>query len=268
MIAGPPDIRSHGFVPGYERRGFFSCEEVFAKIGDEPHVFDDDVIDMSSARYRLFKKSAVCVSCGLEGQWFAKERSAAFSKKTGQWRATTNKWHFNLYGLSGGKLIMLTKDHIHPRSKGGPDIDSNFQTLCSPCNRFKSDKLPHEVATSPPRDTNRHERRRAKNNRRQKSKTVARGEVRCKTIDVAWGGYRADAPDKIAYVRNWLVYGDRLFRSDGLVDPEVGLIRGRWEGDDEVVYMQVGDPIGFGSQTVARAYLKGRQEAADLLQGA
>lgn len=268
MINGPKGIPSHGFVPGYERRGFYACDEVFQHLDKEVHVFDDDVIDMTSARYRLFAKSAVCAYCGIEGRWFAKERSAVFRKKTGQWESTTNKWHFNLYALNeGGKLVLMTKDHIIPKSKGGPDIDSNLQTLCAPCNRFKSDKLPGELARAAPRDINRHERRRAKNNRRQKSKTLARGEVRCKTIDVAWGGYRADQPDQIAYVRNWLVYGDRLFRSDGLVDPEVGLIRGRWDGEDEVVYMTIGDPIGFGSQVVARAYLKGRQEAAEILQG-
>ncbi|USN14732.1 putative HNH endonuclease 5 [Brevundimonas phage vB_BpoS-Domovoi] len=266
---GPKGVRSHGFVPGYERRGFYTCEEVFQHLDKGTHVFDDDVIDMTSARYRLFQKSSICVSCGIVGLWFAKERSAVLRKSTGQWEATTNKWHFNLYALdAGGKLVLMTKDHIQPRSKGGPDADFNYQTMCSPCNRFKSDKLPGDLAAGPARDVNRHERRRAKNNRRQKSKTVARGEVRCKTIDVAWGGYRADAPDQIAYVRNWLVYGDRLFRTDGLVDPDVGLIRGKWDGDDEVVYMPLGDPIGFGSQVVARAYLKGRLEAADILQEA
>lgn len=268
MIQAPEGIVSHGFVPGYERRGFYACEEVFQHLDKETHVFDDDVIDMTSARYRLFAKSAVCISCGIEGKWFAKERSAVRNKKTGRWHSTTNKWHFNLYALTdSGKLVLMTKDHIQPKSKGGPDIDANYQTMCSPCNRFKSDKLPGEVAKSAPRDVNRHERRRAKRTRRETSKTVTRSDA-AKTIDVAWGGYRADDPTRIAYVRNWLVYGDRLFQADGLVDPEVGLIRGRWDGDDEVVYIKVGDPIGFGSQTVARAYLKGRQEAVDILQGA
>ena len=51
-----------------------------------------------------------------------------------------------LYGTQGGKcggcqlelpVRLLEFDHITPRSKGGPDVDSNLQLLCGWCNRTK-----------------------------------------------------------------------------------------------------------------------------------
>ncbi|MGB6034987.1 MAG: HNH endonuclease signature motif containing protein [Cryomorphaceae bacterium] len=35
----------------------------------------------------------------------------------------------------------LTFDHIYPKSKGGPDCDSNGQILCERCNNTKSNLI-------------------------------------------------------------------------------------------------------------------------------
>ena len=40
-----------------------------------------------------------------------------------------------------GDEILMTKDHILPRSKGGIDDISNYQTMCKPCNEAKGNKL-------------------------------------------------------------------------------------------------------------------------------
>lgn len=48
--------------------------------------------------------------------------------------------HFNLYAVQGRRLVLMTKDHIVPRSKGGTDDLTNLQTLCTNCNNRKGDK--------------------------------------------------------------------------------------------------------------------------------
>jgi 5-methylcytosine-specific restriction endonuclease McrA len=45
--------------------------------------------------------------------------------------------HFNLYGEEHGRLVLMTKDHILARSKGGEDILENYQTMCCVCNNLK-----------------------------------------------------------------------------------------------------------------------------------
>lgn len=106
------------------------------KFSDSPlKEYDGDLINMSSFRYQLFaKKGCVCVSCGLVGTFFAKEK---FKNET--------NYHFNLYGITPeGNEMMLTKDHIYPKSKGGKDHLDNFQTMCSKCNEEKGAKVEGE----------------------------------------------------------------------------------------------------------------------------
>lgn len=39
----------------------------------------------------------------------------------------------------------LSRDHIHPRSRGGPDVWENVVTACEPCNKAKDNKTPEEA---------------------------------------------------------------------------------------------------------------------------
>jgi 5-methylcytosine-specific restriction endonuclease McrA len=120
--------------PHLQRLGEFTLDEVFAKlttaedriefkIGEASHL-----VRMNSHRYFVFKQNPSCVSCGLEGKKFLLEQ-----------HPNDKSPHFNLYGEEDGRLVLLTKDHIHAKSHGGEDRHSNYQTMCSICNNLKAD---------------------------------------------------------------------------------------------------------------------------------
>ena len=115
----------------------YSVDEVLQHVkkryGMKPQLkeFDGDDIKMNSLRLRTFKeKGCVCTICGLEGTFFLKVKNPG-----------DNRWHFNLYGMKDGEKVLITKDHIMPRSKGGKDCLSNMQTMCQHCNSAKGDHI-------------------------------------------------------------------------------------------------------------------------------
>jgi hypothetical protein len=93
--------------------------------------FDGDMIKVTSDRLFAFRKSLACAGCGIEGVFFVKERD--HSQKV---------FHFNLYAINGGgEEILMTKDHVVPKAKGGRNHPSNYQTMCRECNAEKKDGL-------------------------------------------------------------------------------------------------------------------------------
>jgi 5-methylcytosine-specific restriction endonuclease McrA len=94
------------------------------------------LVPMGSHRYQLYaEKGTRCRRCGLPGTYFALERGIYDNP---------NRFHFNLYGRDKrGYEVMITKDHILPRSKGGKNKLSNYQPLCIRCNQRKADKVEH-----------------------------------------------------------------------------------------------------------------------------
>lgn len=138
------DIRLHEFKQKHDnliRKSTYSIEEVHDKIKDVLFEkdkrlakvdFDGDLIKGNSQRYQtFFTKGCKCVVCGIKGKYFAKEKFADQSI-----------YHLNLYAVDdNGDEILMTKDHIIPRSKGGIDDISNYQTMCKLCNEAKGNKL-------------------------------------------------------------------------------------------------------------------------------
>ena len=134
----------HEFKPKHDnliRKSIYSIDEVYDKVKDVLFEkdkrlakvdFDGDLIKGNSQRYQtFFTNGCKCVVCGIEGKYFAKEKFADQST-----------YHLNLYAVDdNGDEILMTKDHIIPRSKGGIDDISNYQTMCKLCNEAKGNKL-------------------------------------------------------------------------------------------------------------------------------
>jgi 5-methylcytosine-specific restriction endonuclease McrA len=110
------------------RKEIYPVEEILPQIPTIGYILiGDDYISAGSLRYKTFKKSLVCVTCGLKGTYFAKER---FKE--------TERYHLNLYATDKkGKEVLMTKDHIIPLSKGGSHDLDNLQTMCFNCNGKK-----------------------------------------------------------------------------------------------------------------------------------
>lgn len=116
----------------------YSIDEVFQMIGEEHlniqhdhHAHQTDMIvngfnvHPQSLRYATFyQKGVKCVCCGKEGAYF---------QLCGE--ENSNRRHFNLYTEEG---ILMTKDHIIPKSKGGQNRVSNLQPMCVDCNKAKA----------------------------------------------------------------------------------------------------------------------------------
>lgn len=80
-------------------------------------------------RLKCFKhKGLSCVRCNLQGKFFQIDFNGSNP-------------HFNLYGIRDYQPILMTRDHIIPLSKGGPNTLDNLQTMCVRCNGKKADKI-------------------------------------------------------------------------------------------------------------------------------
>lgn len=110
----------------------YDLEDIFSQVSADDRKKSFKVGDvvykvkMNSDRYFLFRKNRNCVVCNLEGTKMILDLDV------------NNSSHFNLYGVENNKLILMTKDHILPKSKGGKDNLSNYQTMCCICNNLKS----------------------------------------------------------------------------------------------------------------------------------
>lgn len=138
------DIRLGKFdfnFPKLERKSIHSIEEIRELIEDVLFEedkknarieLDGDFIKGNSQRYQtFFTKGTRCVCCGIEGKFFAKEKFV-----------NAKSYHLNLYAIDeNDKEILMTKDHILPKSKGGKDHISNYQTMCVRCNMTKGNNV-------------------------------------------------------------------------------------------------------------------------------
>ena len=131
------------------RKRTFSIQEVlpFIRYGISVlpvhRVYEGEEVRMNTATLKTFALHGTkCTKCGLEGLYFALERTPNNKQD--------NKFHFNLYGKNDqGDEILFTKDHIMPKSKGGKSTQENLQTMCQLCNQDKGAKVPAVHHTYP-----------------------------------------------------------------------------------------------------------------------
>lgn len=115
---------------GLIRLKTFTIKEVFDWIENNPRriYWEKDNYTINCKRAKIFyKKGLTCVNCGVKGKFFALEKDKG------------GGIHLDLYGLIDDEEVLITIDHIIPKSKGGVNKIINYQTMCKICNEMKAD---------------------------------------------------------------------------------------------------------------------------------
>ena len=123
----------------YIRTKTYELDHIFGlmRTNVERVVLDGtpNTVNLNSLRLKCFMTKGVqCVACNLKGVFFAAE--------VANHKNYTPIFHLNLYALTkDAKEVLMTKDHIIPRSKKGQDSLDNLQTMCCHCNVTKGNKI-------------------------------------------------------------------------------------------------------------------------------
>jgi len=114
-----------------------NCSFIQLSVPTYPYSYS---VKVSSPRFELFRQNPKCVSCDRIGSlWIleAHHRNEAPHLNLYHVGEPTTEWK----RLSVDGLVLITKDHVIPRSKGGASNISNYVTMCSICNGKKGDRV-------------------------------------------------------------------------------------------------------------------------------
>lgn len=90
------------------------------------------VVNVTSLRLITFKtKGTSCCYCGIKATHFQLDELYGKKKKP------IGKPHLNLYSDD----IVMTKEHILPKSSGGKDVLDNLDTCCQQCNELRGNLI-------------------------------------------------------------------------------------------------------------------------------
>jgi 5-methylcytosine-specific restriction endonuclease McrA len=108
--------------------------EILLLLNAKKIVLDGEEMNITN-RLKTFLKGVTCTTCGIKGMYFMKTLYGDQPRP-----------HLNLYGIDNhGNEVLMTSDHIIPRSRGGGNGLGNRQTMCNKCNIKKGNKLPEET---------------------------------------------------------------------------------------------------------------------------
>jgi hypothetical protein len=117
---------------GLKRIKTYTLDEIFDYLKANPHakVMMEGEYKVKLQRAKTFmKKGITCVRCGMTGSFFALELDKG------------NGVHLDLYAIDGGEEVLMTIDHIIPKSMGGVNKMINFQIMCKICNELKGNDM-------------------------------------------------------------------------------------------------------------------------------
>jgi len=128
----PPYIRSGRKYSPDEIVPMISRPTAHSSWSAKRELLDGDLVNIRSSRLATFKKSLRCVCCGLEGSFFIKEKHRRIKDPDSM------PFHLNLYAIDANRCeVLMTSDHVIPKSKALSGLRDNRQTMCSRCNQAK-----------------------------------------------------------------------------------------------------------------------------------
>lgn len=102
-------------------------------------IGDDKNFSNNTRQFKLYKNGHTCCAyCGLKAEYAIRSRFSG--EPLGKYT------HNDLYGMRNGKYVMMTIDHILPRSYGGGNQLSNLRMLCYDCNQERGNHCTFEEA--------------------------------------------------------------------------------------------------------------------------
>jgi len=142
-----PYILDEKFSTDYVFENLIVLESNVKKLREVVTSVGAFLVKANSDRYILFKEKGLkCAHCNFV---------ATYAKLM---IVNETRAHFNFYGLDDdGQEVMLTKDHIIPKSFSNSnnslssfiDTQSNYQPMCKKCNQKKKDELDFDLCSDP-----------------------------------------------------------------------------------------------------------------------
>ena len=107
----------------------YDVDDVLGRVGEGHYIqMGDKIVCANTRTIKCFKyKGTKCVSCGRKGEFFKLVKYDHLEYY--------HLWLFARHEKHG--VVLMTKDHIIPKSRGGTDGFDNLQVMCACCNSRK-----------------------------------------------------------------------------------------------------------------------------------